>query len=81
MNPSAPTSIPRPKPCQFTRLQTLWLIRRLRKERRALKDDLLLVEERIRGGHNGPLNGVHIALSADLMIAREITGELWRSIM
>lgn len=76
-----PGGLPRPRQCQFTRLQTLWLIRRLRAERRAIKDDLTLVEERIRAGHNGPLNSAHIALSADLLIAREITGELWRSIM
>jgi hypothetical protein len=57
----------------------MWLLRRLRADRDKLKEDLLAIEERVRGGHNGDLISAHRAIDGDLAIADEILRKLWQT--
>lgn len=70
-----------PKSVTFTRLQTMWLLRRLRADRDEMNENLMAIEERIKAGENGSLSNGHIAISADCKIAQEIITMLWRSLM
>lgn len=72
--PSLPPNLP---PVNFTRLECLWLLRRIRADRDGFKENLLALEERIRGGHNGDLVNGHHAISADVAIADGIIQKLW----
>lgn len=67
-----------PDPVQLTRLEVFWLLRRLRRDRDALAEDLLLLEERVRAGVSGHLQGAYTALDADRSIAEGIISKLWR---
>lgn len=67
-----------PDPVQLTRLEVFWLLRRLRRDRDAIAEDLLLLEERVRAGVNGHLKGAYIALDADRAIAEGVIAKLWR---
>lgn len=61
-------------------MEAMWALRRLRADRMKLWEDVLLIEERVRGGHNGDLVGAHHALSADIMIADGIIQKLWKAV-
>lgn len=65
------------EPVQFTRLQVVWLLRRLRADRNEIADNLLLIEERVRAGYNGHLAEAFRALEADRTIADSIIVALW----
>jgi len=44
-----------------------------------MQTDLVLIEERVRLGHNGHLVEAHRALESDHDIANGIIGKLWQS--
>lgn len=67
-----------PAPLNLTRLEVFWLLRRLRQDRDAIADDLLLIEERVRAGHNKGLEGAYRALDGDRAIAEGIVSKLWQ---
>lgn len=66
-------------PLHLTRLECVWLLRRLRPERDSMQNDLTLIEERIHAGHNGHLVEAHRALEAEFHIANGVIGKLWQS--
>lgn len=63
---------------QLSRLECLWLLRRMRHDRDEIYETLLTLEERIKAGHDGTLVSAHHALDADLMICDGIIRALWR---
>lgn len=67
-----------PAPLHLTRLEVFWLLRRLRRNRDAIAEDMLLIEERVRAGHNSGLEGAYRALDGDRAIAEGIIGKLWQ---
>lgn len=60
-----------------TVLECMWMLRWLRALRDQKKEELLLIEERIRTGHNGDLVAGHRAIDADIAIADEIIRKIW----
>jgi hypothetical protein len=66
-----------PKPVQLTLMECMWLLRRLRADKAQLQADMLAIEERLRGGHNGPLVEAHRVTAADEALADTIIRKLW----
>jgi len=64
---------------QLSRLECVWLLRRMRHDRDELYETLLALEERIKSGHNGELVSAHHAIDADLMICDAVIRELWKT--
>lgn len=60
-----------------TVLECMWMLRWLRELRDRKREDLLLLEERIRGGYNGDLVPAHRAVDADIAIADELIRKIW----
>lgn len=61
----------------LTLLECMWMLRWMRDFRDKKKEDLLALEERIRGGHNGDLIAGHRAVDSDIAIADELIRKLW----
>lgn len=64
---------------EVTLLECMWMLRWLRALRDEKREDLMRLEERIKGGHNGDLVAAHRALDADIAIADEIIRKIWLS--
>jgi hypothetical protein len=60
-----------------TLLECMWMLRWLRALRDRKKEELLLIEEQIRAGHDGSLVAGHRAIDADIAIADEIIRKIW----
>jgi hypothetical protein len=66
-------------PVQISRLECLWLLRTLRKHREMIWENLMAIEERIRGGFDvGHMSAAHHAIDADLMICDGLIRSLWQ---
>lgn len=66
-----------PTPLQLTLMEAMWTLRRLKAVEGQLSDDMLAIEERIRGQHDGDLATVHHILEGERHIARSIISKLW----
>ena len=66
-------------PLTLDRIECMWLLRRLRGVRDQIQLDMLALEERVRGGHDGDLVSAHNMLTAEKTIAEGIITKLWRT--
>lgn len=66
-------------PLNLSHMHCVWLLRRLRADRDKIRDDMLLIEERIKSGHDGELTNAHRALDADAAIADQLIRMLWQT--
>lgn len=71
------TGIQPPLPVNLSMMEHVWLLRRLRADKDKLAEDMLALEERIKGGHNGELSNAHRALDGDKAICDGIIRKLW----
>lgn len=65
---------------QLTRLEIFWLLRRLRRDRDMIAEDLLLIEERARVGVNGHLQEAARLLDGERHTAEGVIGKLWQAV-
>lgn len=66
-----------PLPLQLTLMEGMWLLRRLRAVETQMSEDMLAIEERIRGQHDGDLATVHHIIEGERTIARGVISKLW----
>ena len=66
-------------PLILDRIECIWLLRRVRGVRDQIQQDMLALEERVRGGHDGDLASAHNMLTAEKTIAEGIITKLWRT--
>lgn len=58
-------------------MEALWLLRRLRAAKVHMQEDMIALEERVQGGHNGDLSQAHHIIDAEVAICDGIIRKLW----
>ncbi len=66
-------------PVPFTLIETLCVLRYMRKVRDSLRKDLMELQERIRAGNNGAHDSAVLALDAETAIVEESIRKLWEA--
>lgn len=69
---------PGPVHLDISLYECMWLLRTLRAVKKHIQEDMLAIEERIRGGNDGQLTDAHRLLDSDCTTVDSLIRRLWQ---